>query len=1123
MRVKKIVFVAIALVLLFAFGLSATGQTTGGAVTGKVVDAQGAAIPNATVKLLDKEKGQTLTTQTTDTGSYNFPNVAVGDYTISFENAGFAPAKEEVKVTLSQIATVNATLQAAGVAANVDITAASEALVQTDSSQLGTSFDRQQVLNLPIFNNPNQLAVLAPNVVERSAGVQGSGGTVGGTRARGNSFTVDGVDNNDPVVTAPVIGIIQDTVQQFTLLANNYSAEFGAGAGGQFNTVTRTGTNEFHGAGWFYPQSERFNAVSTGIEGQIRSGQLDQAPRFRDNRYGGMLGGPVKKNKLFFFGAFERETDKGTGSAYQFFAPTSAGLDQIAKLPGASAYIVNLLRNNIALAPAAQFRKAVLSPTLTDAQCATSMSLNCVPFGSVTVISPNGFTSNQFQINIDHEPNARNQFRYRYNDYRLSQEQVGGSQGGALAKFNNLLVYNAKLFSATWVHTFNANVVNDLRLAYRRHNQDYPLKDSSANNFPNILDAGDTGIDIGPNGVLPQGEPVDDNYQVFDTVNYVRGLHTFKFGGEFRVLINRNLFLPRARGDYFYGSFDELISDSFPSFVALRGVGNPEFVGNQKRYFAFAQDDWKFRPNLTFNLGLRYEYETLPRDSKLQALNSISDVPGVISFKVPKTDKNNFAPRVGLVYSPNGKGRLGQILFGQQGQSSIRANFSISYYYNFINLAELEPPPQVQSEINVNLAMAVFGFDPAKPFLQNGGFPATLPPTSTPALARALTANRLADQTSPYSLAWTLSYQRELSSSMAIEVRYLSTRGRHLPVQTRLNAGIVPANLNIPTFFSQPTAAQLAGLTTTLGQLKAQRQQALAPYGFTGNVTEFEPEGNSQYDSGSASLTRRFTRGLAFTAAYTWSKTIDDSTNELNTSTVNPRRPQNSFNMRAERGLSAIDVPHRFAASLNYDVPFFNSNENKFLRTALGGFQINAIFSAQSGQPITPISGVDANLNFDSAGDRTIVNLTGVPGTGTGVTALNAAGLPVALGSNSTVAYVVNNPTAQYIQAGPGARANAGRNTLRTHGGNRTDAVFIKNFRFGERYTFQVGAEFFDLFNQRPQTLNATSFGPGGSINPNGGLEINGNFATVSSGAFNNYNLGDFPGRSAVLRAKFIF
>ena len=162
MRIKKTLFVATVLVLLCAFGLSAAGQTTGGAVTGKVVDAQGAAIPNATVKLLDKEKGQTLTTQTTDTGSYNFPNVAVGDYTISFENAGFAPAKEEVKVTLSQIATVNATLQAAGVAANVDITAASEALVQTDSSQLGTSFDRQQVLNLPIFNNPNQLAVLAP-------------------------------------------------------------------------------------------------------------------------------------------------------------------------------------------------------------------------------------------------------------------------------------------------------------------------------------------------------------------------------------------------------------------------------------------------------------------------------------------------------------------------------------------------------------------------------------------------------------------------------------------------------------------------------------------------------------------------------------------------------------------------------------------------------------------------------------------------------------------------------------------------------------------------------------------------------------------------------------------------
>jgi outer membrane receptor protein involved in Fe transport len=1122
MRINRRLSVAV-LVLLGALALSASGQTTGGAVTGQVVDAQGAVIPNATVKLTDKAKGQTLTTQTTEAGSYNFPNVAVGDYSISFENAGFAPAAQEVRVSLNQVTTVNATLQAAGVAESVQVTAASEALVQTDTSQLNTSFDNRQVLDLPVFNNPTQLAVLAPNVVERSAGVLGAGGSVGGARPRGNSFTVDGVDNNDAVVTIPVIGVIQDTVQQFTLLANNYSAEFGAGgAGGQFNTVTRTGTNDFHGAGWLYAQSERFNALSTAVEDQVQSGQLDRAPRFRDNRYGGMLGGPVLKNKLFFFGAFEREKNTGAGGAYQFFAPTSGGLDQIAGLPGASAYVVNLIRNNAALAPAAEFRKPVLT-TLTDAQCATAVSPNCVPFGTVTVISPNGFGSKQFQINIDHEPDARNQFRYRYNDYRLSQEQVGGSQGGALAKFNNNLLFNAKLFSATWVRTFNANVVNDLRLAYRRHSQDYVIKDASVSDFPNILDAVETGIDIGPNGTLPQGTPVDNNYQLFDTVSYIRGAHSFKFGGEFRVLILRSLFLPRARGDYFYSSFDELISDSFPSFVALRGVGNPEFVGNQKSYFGFAQDDWKVRPNLTLNLGLRYEYETLPRDSKLQARNSVSDVPGVITFGLPKTDKNNFAPRVGLVYSPNGNGRLGRLLFGAQGQSSLRANFSVSYYYNFQNLAELEPPPQVQSEINLNLATAVFGFDPNRPFLQNGGFPSTLPPANTPAAARALTANRLANQINPYSLAWTLSYQRELSPSMALELRYLSTRGRHLPVQVRLNSGLVPPALNIPTFFSRPTSAQLAALTTTLGQLAAQRQLALGRYGFAGNITEFEPEGNSQYDSGALSLTRRFTRGFAFTAAYTWSKSIDDSTNELNSSTVNPRRAQDAFDMRAERGLSALDVPHRLAASLNYDVPFFNGSRNRFLRTALGGFQVNAIFSAQSGQPITPLSGRDSNLNFDSAGDRTIVNLNGVAGTGTSVTALNAAGEPVALGSNSTVAYLADDPSAQYVQAGPGARANGGRNTLRTRGGSRTDAVFIKNFRFGERYNLQVGAEFFDLFNQRPKTVNATSFGPGGAVNPNGGLEVNGEFATVSSGAFNNYALGDFPGRSAVLRAKFIF
>jgi hypothetical protein len=215
--------------MLLLSAATAVAQVTGGSVNGTVTDANRAALPNATITLTSKATGQTLSAQSTGSGAYNFPNVAVGEYEISITANGFANAKQVVTVALNQNSTVDATLQAGGVNANVEITAGGEAIVQTDTSQLGSSYGRRQVLELPIFGNQNSLATLAPNVVQRSAGVRGVGGAVGGTRPRGNTFNVDGVDNNDASVTGPVTAVIQDAIQEFTLLTNNYGAEFGAG------------------------------------------------------------------------------------------------------------------------------------------------------------------------------------------------------------------------------------------------------------------------------------------------------------------------------------------------------------------------------------------------------------------------------------------------------------------------------------------------------------------------------------------------------------------------------------------------------------------------------------------------------------------------------------------------------------------------------------------------------------------------------------------------------------------------------------------------------------------------------------------------------------------------------
>jgi hypothetical protein len=250
---------------------------------------------------------------------------------------------------------------------------------------------------------------------------------------------------------------------------------------------------------------------------------------------------------------------------------------------------------------------------------------------------------------------------------------------------------------------------------------------------------------------------------------------------------------------------------------------------------------------------------------------------------------------------------------------------------------------------------------------------------------------------------------------------------------------------------------------------------------------------------------------LAFNLAYTWSTTIDDSTVELNSSAINPRRPQDFFNLRADRGRSAMDIPHRVASSFTYDMPFFQNLDNKWMRMTFAGWQVHGIFQAQSGQLITPLSGVDSNINRDNAGDRTVFNPNGIAGTSSGVTAINAAGQTVAMGNNATVAYIANNPNAQYIVAGIGARPTAGRNTLRTFGFNRTDLNLTKAFVFGEKgQNFRVGAEFFDIFNQQPRTVAGVG-------------ALTAAFATAGNTFFNNYNIGNYAGRMIQLRAKIVF
>jgi hypothetical protein len=384
----------------------------------------------------------------------------------------------------------------------------------------------------------------------------------------------------------------------------------------------------------------------------------------------------------------------------------------------------------------------------------------------------------------------------------------------------------------------------------------------------------------------------------------------------------------------------------------------------------------------------------------------------------------------------------------------------MAYDYIFDNLYILSNPPQLQQTNDVDTTVAQ-----TPNFLANGGLPETPVAITSAAEARANTASWIPDQEVPYSLTWTLSWQRQFLNDWSFEARYLGTRGIHLLTQNRINkqAKVAPESgrLGLPTFLTAPSQATLNSLSLTLDDINARSSfvPSFANAGFNGAaVVGFLSNGNSTYHGASGQLQKRFSAGVQMTAAYTWSKLIDDTTAEVFSTVLAPRRVEDFQNLRRERAVSALDHPHRFVTAWIYEVPWFRNGEG-LARTLAGGWQIAGTYTAESGQAVTIRSGNDANLNGDNAGDRAIFNPGGTEGVGTGVTALTRT-------DGKVVGYVANNPNARYIQTGAGAMSNISRNTFRMPGINNFDISLFKNFRFGEgAKKFQLRADFFNAFN----------------------------------------------------------
>jgi hypothetical protein len=1031
---------------------SARAQSTTGTILGAVVDEGGGVLPGTVITVRNTETNVHRSLVASADGRFRASHLPPGVYELTFERRGFARlVRSGVDLSVDEEATLDVVLRPAALTETVTVDADSPVL-DVASAEVGVRFDHRRVTELPISPDRNlfTLALSAPGVTQLGTGHQISVLTgastaavptqyaVNGMRPRSNGFLIDGQAVNDPFVSGVEQPINNpDLVQEIRLVTNQFGAQYGRNSGSVLNVVTKSGTNDFHGtAFWFENRCGRRDGTSGGLCMNART-NLDEAAdrqagrdrdRFRrEHQYGGTLGGPVLRDRTFFFASLQRWTNDELASGQSLSGvPTAAGRSMLETAAGAEPQVRALLD----FLPAASASNGRLAPFTRNGVTYQ------VPLGTLTGESAVEFRNHQASLRLDHHFGAGHSAAARY--LYSSTQQVGIDQisppGFASSRPQK------QQAAAAWLTTIlGSEAVNEVKIALDRADIKNLGADPRAAEIPNleVTELGLLGFLAGPTRTalgLASNLPVDrlnSTVQLSDTFSWSRGRHTWKAGAE----VHRNAldlyFIPFRRGALRYVSLQRLVDDVAEVAQIARTLPGVDEIQHYRwrDAFLFLQDDWRVRDDLVLNVGLRYERPG-------NVMNDLYDISDTIVSNAggdqryaltpqPGPDRNNLEPRLGFSWNPRVDSGPFAVLTGSN-RLVVRGGYARTHDYSFVNyavnvagafpfVALVTLPTSAQPSGAVGISDAWDRMQSA----QAGGDPLLQSRTTVADDLRAAAADQ-----------WSLEVQRQLGENFVIRAGYVATRGRGL-FQT------LDGNPRLP--FSTTR------VDPTRGVIRVRANAA-----------------HSTYDSLQVSAEKRLSRGVSASVYYTLSRFIDTASDIFNISLNDFSVAQDSFDIAADRARSSYDRPQRLTGNLVVDLPFHRDQRGLIGRLA-GGWRVTATFNLQDGVPFTVLNGSDptgALSGIDALAGRAIR-----PNLNTDLDLDNMTIQQVLdAGGRSLFRALCGNPSPTCAGERVG---DAPRNGLRSDGVANLDLAFIKNVRLRRDQQLQLWVQLFNATNTR--------------------------------------------------------